>query len=96
VYAGNNSSPEYNYVEAYLDLVAARVGMSSYSQMRLLGGPTSWVSFLSSHASKKRRKQNLGSLFSFWWMVWKERNRRTFDFEERPPLQLDILTLSEI
>jgi hypothetical protein len=25
------------------------------------------------------KREKLGVLFTFWWMVWKERNRRIFD-----------------
>jgi hypothetical protein len=56
---------ECNYVEVYWNLLAARIGLGNYGQMRLLGGPSDWVSFLSGQGSKNTRKQNLGYLFSF-------------------------------
>jgi hypothetical protein len=45
---------------------------------------------------KKREKKNLGVLFTFWWLVWKERNRIVFDQESKSPQQLLSLILEEL
>jgi hypothetical protein len=45
---------------------------------------------------KKQKKEKLGLLFSFWWSVWKERNRRSFQHQEKSPQQLARLLLDEI
>jgi hypothetical protein len=33
-------------------------------------------------AAMKEKKKNLEILFTFWWKIWKERSRRTFDQKE--------------
>jgi hypothetical protein len=42
--------------------------------------------FSSSTSKEKRRK--LGILFTFWWLIWKERNKRVFEQKEASVLQL--------
>lgn len=34
--------------------------------------------------------------FSFWWQVWKERNRRIFEAREQSPMQVARLTIDDI
>jgi hypothetical protein len=40
--------------------------------------------------TKKSTKKS-GILFSFWWQIWKERNRRMFDQKEASVLQVSSL-----
>jgi hypothetical protein len=42
------------------------------------------------------KKINLGALFTLWWMIWKECNRRIFDHKELSVLQLSCLIVDEI
>jgi hypothetical protein len=60
------------------------------------GGPKNWVNELLHSGSSKTKKINLGALFSFWWMIWREQNRRIFQHKELSPLQLSTHILDEI
>jgi hypothetical protein len=42
-------------------------------------GPCQWVRRLLQGGSTKEKKRRLGILFTFWWAIWKERNRRVFE-----------------
>jgi hypothetical protein len=42
------------------------------------------------------RGRRLGIVFMFWWNVWKERNRRIFDNEERYVPQLSRFLEEEL
>jgi hypothetical protein len=37
-----------------------------------------WAYLLLSSGCKKEKRTKLGLLFTFWWQLWKERNRRVF------------------
>jgi hypothetical protein len=60
------------------------------------GGPVGWVSLLSSIGNKTQKRANLGLLFTFWWNVWKERNRRIFYHKARSVPQLFDWILEEL
>jgi hypothetical protein len=42
------------------------------------GNSEDWVTLMASSGTTKERKIKLGILITFWWMVWKKRNRRIF------------------
>jgi hypothetical protein len=75
-----------NYTEAVWNLIAPTLHVKDYSLMIQLGGPKDWVNELLRSGSSKMKKINLGALFSFWWMIWKEQNRRIFQNKELSPL----------
>jgi hypothetical protein len=73
---------ECNYTEATWNLVAARFNLPGYDFFGSSHGPLQWVHQLQTVGSKADKKRNLGILCAFWWMVWKERNRRIFEAKE--------------
>jgi hypothetical protein len=50
--------------------------------MAVSGEPTDWIRMILTSGSRKEKRVNLGLLFSFWWQIWKERNRRVFVAKE--------------
>jgi hypothetical protein len=85
-----------NYIEAVWNLIAPTLHLKDYSLMIQSGGPKNWVNELLHSGSSKTKKINLGALFSFWWMIWREQNRRIFQHKELSPLQLSTHILDEI
>jgi hypothetical protein len=55
------------------------------------GGPLQWVDLLLQSGSRKEKRKKLEILFSFWWMIWKERNKRIFEHVEISASQLGYL-----
>jgi hypothetical protein len=47
--------------------------------MRTQGGPVQWVQFLLKSGPAAQKKQGIRVLFTFWWYIWKERNKKVFD-----------------
>jgi hypothetical protein len=64
--------------------------------MSAVGGPIQWVKQLFFGGTKKEKKRKLGILFTFWWMIWKERNSRIFEDKQRSVSQLIRLIQEEI
>lgn len=64
-----------NYTEAAWNMVAARHLLPSYDQLLLDRTPKGWVNYLLATGSSVEKKRKLGVLFSFWWEIWKGRNR---------------------
>jgi hypothetical protein len=85
-----------NYTEATWDLIASRFSLPDYSHLSAQGGLIQWVNHLVSGGTKKEKKKRLGILFTFWWMIWKERNRRIFDDKHISAFQLASLAIDEI
>jgi hypothetical protein len=75
--------------------IAAAFGLQTYDLTIAKGGPTDWFK-LQLKCKPKERKRRLIVLFTFWWMIWKERNRRIFEGKERSALQLARLIQDEI
>jgi hypothetical protein len=53
-----------------------------YTNLSIPGAPVGWVKTLARIGSRKDRKKNLGILITFWWSIWKERNKRIFEDKE--------------
>jgi hypothetical protein len=68
----------YNYTEALWCSIANRFSLPDYTLMTSRGNPVEWVRFLSSQGDKQHKRKQLGILSTFWWNIWKERNRRIF------------------
>jgi hypothetical protein len=67
-----------NYTEATWNLITQKFQLRAYSVMGHLEGPLEWVRELLRVGSKSLKRTNLGILFTFWWLIWKERSRRVF------------------
>jgi hypothetical protein len=44
----------------------------------LQGGPMEWIKNLQQAGYTTDKRKKLGILFTFWWFIWRERNRRFF------------------
>jgi hypothetical protein len=71
-------------------------GLQGYSHMITEGGPTDWYKLQLKSKPRKERQRVLVVLFTFWWMIWKERNRRIFENKERSAQQLAHLINDEV
>jgi hypothetical protein len=40
------------------------------------------MDFLLKSSSEKVKKMKLGILLTFWWLIWKEKNKRIFEKKE--------------
>lgn len=58
--------------------------------------PTEAVNYLLASGSQAHKRRKIGILFSFWWEMWKERNRRVFEGSERSPNAVAALTLEAV
>jgi hypothetical protein len=45
-------------------------------------GPHGLIQGIKGAGSCKERRKRLGILFTFWWQLWKGRNRRIFEAKE--------------
>jgi hypothetical protein len=73
---------ECNFTEATWNLSAGTFDLPSYQTMVATGGPEQWLNHLQKMGSKETRRKNTGILITFWWFIWKERNKRIFEFSE--------------
>jgi hypothetical protein len=85
-----------NYTEAVWNLTAPRFGLDNFSSLMNLDGLSSWIPFLTVSGSRHQKKRKLSILFTFWWQIWKERNRRIFDSRELSVQQLASLISDEL
>jgi hypothetical protein len=79
---------ECNYVEALWNLIATRFNLKNYAHMVQQGRPKDWVAKIQRSGPRSDKKNRLGILFTFWWGLWKERNRRIFDQEAKSPQEV--------
>jgi hypothetical protein len=83
-----------NYTQAAWNLTVDNFNLPLYGEMaaaekRLIGSNTL-------NQGKKEKKRKLGILFTFWWMIWKERNRRIFEDSHLSAQQLARMARDEI
>jgi hypothetical protein len=52
------------------------------------GRPTEWFHYMRSSGTDKEKRKKGRILFTSWWQIWKERNRRIFDHKEASVLQV--------
>jgi hypothetical protein len=64
--------------------------------MNAEGGPLGWVNTLIAEGERESRRKRLGLLFSFWWHIWKERNRRIFKGCDQSTLQVSLLLQDQL
>jgi hypothetical protein len=55
-----------------------------------------WVLHLTSEGSKQAKRIKIGTLSTFWWNIWKERNYRVFDSKELSIPQLSTLLCDDL
>jgi hypothetical protein len=67
-----------NFTEAVWNIIASKFGLPHFMVMSSAGGPIEWMHLLTASGSKKEKKRKMGTLFTFWWLIWKERNKRIF------------------
>jgi hypothetical protein len=84
-----------NYIEATWNLIAPKFQLRAYSVMGHLEGPLEWVWELLQVGSKSLKRTNLGIFFTFWWLIWKEHNRRVFENKELSSFHLSSLIVDE-
>lgn len=87
---------ECNYTEATWNIVAAETNMPNYNELMAHHTPTEGVNYLLASGSQTEKRRKMGVLFSFWWELWKERNRRIFDNNDRSPAAVATVTLEAI
>lgn len=79
-----NITTECDYTKETWNRIATTYDMLAYSEMVVSNNPVEWVQIVLTRGSKKEKKRKLGVLFSFWWQIWKERNRRIFNNDQQP------------
>jgi hypothetical protein len=70
---------ECNFTEAVWNIVAHKFDLPGYGALIHSEGPLGWIQQIAGSGIKRQKRRNLGILFTFWWMVWKERNKRIFE-----------------
>jgi hypothetical protein len=79
-----------NYSEAVWNLIAPHFNLPGFSVMVVQGGPKQWFNFVLRSGNKKGKQRKSGVLFTFWWLIWKERNKRIFEHKESSAPQLAV------
>lgn len=85
-----------NFTEATWNLVASQHQLPTYTELMAQKSPTEIVTTLLSSGNAKDKRRKVGVLCTFWWEVWKERNRRVFDRVEKSPNVVAALTLEAL
>jgi hypothetical protein len=85
-----------NYAEALWNSIAGDFNLPGFDLLNQWGRPVDWVHHLVQNNSKKDRRKALGILFTFWWQLWKEKNRRVFDNYECSIPRLSALLKEDI
>jgi hypothetical protein len=80
-----------NYTVVVWDRTAQKYNLPNYEIMAAKGGPVEWVQYLFSYGTKQTKRKNAGILFTFWWLIWKECNKRIFEHIEVSGVQLAAL-----
>jgi hypothetical protein len=78
-----------NYTEAVWNL-------PNFSLMSAQGGLAEWLQHLLNQGSASDKKAKTGLLFTFWWLILKERNNQIFEQWENSAQQAAALFLDSI
>jgi hypothetical protein len=93
-YCINETTPhiltECNFTEAVWNIISASFDLPSYGFMAQSGGPDQWLRIIPGAGSKKIKRKKTGILLTFWWIIWKERNKRIFEHKETSAHQLAV------
>jgi hypothetical protein len=79
---------ECNFTEAVWDKVALHFQVHHAICQFQKGNVMDWIASIAVSCSRKEQCLNGGIVLSFWWHIWKERNRRVFDQKESSSLQV--------
>jgi hypothetical protein len=71
------------------------MSLPNYASMAAAGGPNHWIQILSNLGSKQARKKNV-VLCIFWWITWKEGNKRNFGNSKKSAQHLTVMILEEV
>jgi hypothetical protein len=82
-----------NFTEAAWNQVASKFSLPSYNDMP---GPVQWILKLVSGGSKKKRRKENWICSAFFWLIWKERNKRIFENKHSSAMQVARLAQEEI
>lgn len=85
-----------NFTEATWRELAAKLRLPAQTNLQFNGNISVAIDAITRTGSKTLKRKLLGILFSFWWQVWKERNRRIFDHNEQSFKQFAQLTKEAI
>jgi hypothetical protein len=78
----NHTLLEFNFTKAVWNIVAGKFAFPVYGALNHSKGLLGWIQQIASSGSRRQKRRNLGIFFTFWWMVWKERNMRIFEQEQ--------------
>jgi hypothetical protein len=92
----NHLLADCNFTEALWQSIASLFDLPDYNRMKSKGDLVEWVRYLTSQGSKHWKRKCLGILSTFWWTVWKERNRCIFDNKELSIPQLSRLLRADL
>jgi hypothetical protein len=70
------------FLEVAWNMIAGKFNLPAYVDFSLTSSPSDWVRNITSTCFVEDKRRNLGILATFWWMVWKERNKRIFKDKE--------------
>jgi hypothetical protein len=84
-----------NYAKALWNSITASFELPPYSTISPCGVPMEWVIWIAKKGNNSSTRTKLGALFSFWWHMCKECNRRIFDAKECSVPQLASLLKEE-
>lgn len=73
---------ECNYTEATWGELVSIFRLPTHVRQTVTKGVTRTIANVTALGNKTQKKELMGTLLSFWWQIWKERNRRIFDQKE--------------
>lgn len=85
-----------NFTETLWHKVADRFQLPDYHLLCAQDGPVQWVNRIIRPCNATEKKRRLEILFTTWWQIWKERNRRTFEHKEQSVNSVFELTKSQL
>lgn len=89
-------SSQCNYTEATWARIASQLQLPQDCRSYNPQGLVNWVYSVKKSRPKSEQKKLIGVLLTFWWHLWKERNRRIFENQETSHVQLANLVVDEI
>lgn len=88
----NHLLTQCNFTEAAWDALTATLPLPDHAKRINNTSIDAWLLSITAVGDRVTRRKLAGILFSFWWQIWKERNRRIFDQREQSFRQVAQLT----